>query len=76
MDNTILCYINMFSLNQQIVIDGETRFIPLDDIVKALPALCYEFNLNKIHLFGLEEFVLQLATELSLEHSQLEIEVN
>jgi hypothetical protein len=78
MNKEILCFIDMFSLTQNIQIGEKVMSISTSEIGKVLPSLCYSNHTNKIHLFGNDAFIDGIITEISenQDYSSLEIKVN
>jgi hypothetical protein len=78
MNKEILCFIDMFSLTQNIQIGEKVMPIPTSEIGKILPSLCYSNHTNKIHLFGNDAFIDGIITEINenQDYSSLEIKVN
>ena len=84
----IYCQIQLFVLSQEIYMikpDGEKKLIakaPLDYIANALASLCYEKEIFKIHLFGLNKIVEPIVEDIKTKEnilfseSKIEIEVN
>ena len=78
MNNEIICFVDMFSLTQNIKIGEQIISIPTTDLGRTLPSLCYSNQTNKIHLFGNETYIDGIVTEIqeNQDYSNLEIKVN
>ena len=81
--NTLVCYIDMFSAAQSVIFpDGNEARISIDDVAGYLPAVCYNHDIPKIHIYGNEQYISGLVPQiLSYEKThysknKLEIEVN
>ena len=57
MNEEIVCFIDMFSLTQNVQIGEKIIPISTNEISKILPSLCYSNHTNKIHLFGNDIFI-------------------
>ena len=82
-NNTLVCYIDMFSAAQSVLFpDGKEARVALNDIADYIPAVCYNHNIPKAHLFGNEEFINGLVQDIwayektNYGKNNLEIEVN
>ena len=78
MNEEIVCFIDMFSLTQNVQIGEKIIPISTNEISKILPSLCYSNHTNKIHLFGNDSFIDGIVTEINenQDYSNLEIKVN
>ena len=78
MNNEIICFVDMFSLIQNVKIGEQIMSIPTADLGQTLPSLCYSNQTNKIHLFGNETYIDGIVTEIqeNQDYSNLEIKVN
>ena len=78
MNEEIVCFIDMFSLTQNVQISEKIIPISTNEISKILPSLCYSNHTNKIHLFGNDIFIDGIVTEINenQDYSNLEIKVN
>ena len=78
MNDEIICYVDMFSLTQNINIGEKNISVPTNDLSKILPSLCYSNQTNKIHLFGNEMYIDGIISEIEEQqnYSNLEIKVN
>lgn len=78
MNNEIICFVDMFSLTQNVKIGEQVISIPTTDLGQTLPSLCYSNQTNKIHLFGNETYIDGIVTEIqeNQDYSNLEIKVN
>ena len=78
MNNEIICFVDMFSLTQNVKIGEQIISIPTTDLGRTLPSLCYSNQTNKIHLFGNETYIDGIVTEIqeNQDYSNLEIKVN
>lgn len=78
MNEEIVCFIDMFSLTQNVKVGEKIIPISTNEIGKILPSLCYSNHINKIHLFGNDVFIDGIVTEISenQDYSNLEIKVN
>lgn len=78
MNEEIVCFIDMFSLTQNVQIGEKIIPISTNEISKILPSLCYSNHTNKIHLFGNDIFIDGIVTEINenQDYSNLEIKVN
>lgn len=90
MSKVIYCQIAMFNANAKVIVrdddkkeeEGSILYlapISLKQLQERLPALAKQYDCNKIHLIGNNQFVKGIANNLkkrNLEFSTLEIEVN
>lgn len=78
MNDEIICYVDMFSLTQNVNIGEKNISVPTNDLGKILPSLCYSNQTNKIHLFGNEMYINGIISEIEEQqnYSNLEIKVN
>lgn len=83
----IYCRINLFDADQTIYLikDGEEKEIakaPLEYLDGTLAALCHDKEVFDIHLFGLQDFVTDIATKISktedlmFSQNRIKVEVN
>lgn len=85
---TLVCIINMFAFEQKVILykDDHTKEIlgmtPLETLDIFISDTCYSKKVNKIHLYGPEEYVNNLIEDI-IEYSatnylntKLEFEVN
>lgn len=78
MDKEIICSINLFTIEQQIYYNGKNIMsVDLNNLAGSLVASCIRFNLNKIHLFGDEQFINELIPQIN-EYKEIiiDIEIN
>lgn len=78
MNDEIICFVDMFSLTQNVKIGEQIISIPTNELGRTLPSLCYSNKTNKIHLFGNEMYIDGIITEIqeNQNYSNLEIKVN
>lgn len=81
--NTLVCYIDMFTKTQSVIFpDGKESRVALENVAGYIPAVCYNHNIPKAHLFGNEEFISGLLQDIwtyektNYGKNELEIEVN
>lgn len=75
MDKEIICSINLFTVEQQIYYNGKKIMsVDLNNLADALIANCIRFNLNKIHLFGDEQFISELIPQIN-EYKEITIDI-
>ena len=83
----IYCRINLFDTDQTIYLikDGEEKEIakaPLEYLDGTLAALCHDKEVFDVHLFGLQDFVTDIATKISkteglmFSQNRIKVEVN
>lgn len=83
----IYCRINLFDADQTIYLikDGEEKEIakaPLEYLDGTLAALCHDRQVFDVHLFGLQDFVVDVAKkvnkteDLMFSQSRIKVEVN
>lgn len=87
--NTIVCNLNLFTLNYRVYIVDEhndvkeMKITQPENLSSILVECCYAYNSNKIHLFGPKVFAEELVEEAKSinelkykEHKNIEFEVN
>lgn len=83
----IYCRINLFDADQTIYLikDGEEKEIakaPLEYLDGTLAALCHDKEVFDVHLFGLQDFVVDVARKISktedlmFSQNRIKVEVN
>ena len=83
----IYCRINLFDADQTIYLikDGEEKEIakaPLEYLDGTLAALCHDKQVFDVHLFGLQDFVTDIAKKISktedlmFSQNRIKVEVN
>ena len=83
----IYCRINLFDADQTIYLikDGEEKEIakaPLEYLDCTLAALCHDRQVFDVHLFGLQDFVVDVAKkinkteDLMFSQNRIKVEVN
>lgn len=83
----IYCKINLFDMDQVIYLikdetEKEIAKAPLEYLDGTLAALCHEKEVYSVHLFGLEDFVTDIANkinkteELMFSQNKIKVEVN
>ena len=83
----IYCRINLFDADQTIylITDGEEKEIakaPLEYLDGTLAALCHDKQVFDVHLFGLQDFVVDIAKrvnkteDLMFSQNRIKVEVN
>lgn len=83
----IYCAINLFDADQVIYLieennQKEIAKTPLDYLDGTLAALCHDKEIYNVHLFGLEDFVIDIANkinkteELMFSQNRIKVEVN
>lgn len=83
----IYCRINLFDADQTIYLieDGEEKEIakaPLEYLDGTLAALCHDRQVFDVHLFGLQDFVVDVAKkvnkteDLMFSQNRIKVEVN
>ena len=83
----IYCRINLFDADQTIYLikDGEEKEIakaPLEYLEGTLAALCHDRQVFDVHLFGLQDFVVDVAKkvnkteDLMFSQNRIKVEVN
>ena len=83
----IYCRINLFDADQIIYLikDGEEKEIakaPLEYLDGTLAALCHDRQVFDVHLFGLQDFVVDVAKkvnkteDLMFSQNRIKVEVN
>lgn len=78
MNNEIICFVDMFSLTQNLKIGDKIITIPTDELGKTIPSLCYSNQTNKVHLFGNEMYIEGIVVEINenADYANIEIKVN
>lgn len=78
MNKEVICFIDMFSLKQNVKIGEQIFSVPTNNLEEILPSLCYNNQSNKLHLFGNETYVEGIVTKIqeNQNYSNLEIKVN
>lgn len=83
----IYCRINLFDMDQKIyLVNGENEKeiakAPLDHLDGTLVALCHDKDVYNVHLFGLQDFVIDIAKainkteDLMFSQNRIQVEVN
>lgn len=83
----IYCKINLFDADQTIYLikNGEEKEIakaPLEYLDGTLAALCHDKQVFDVHLFGIQDFVIDIATKISqtenlmFSQNKIKVEVN
>ncbi len=85
----IYCKINLFDADQVVYLidtdkgtEKELAKAPLDYLDGTLATLCHDKNVYNVHLFGLEDFVADIARkinkteELMFSQNKIKVEVN
>lgn len=82
------CQVNLFTFNQDVAIvypNGMVVKLPgvtIDNFAHSISALCDEHNIDHVKLYGLKDFVNQMAENIAVankdkyENKELIIEVN
>lgn len=84
---TIICYFNLFDMSQKILILNEDKeeliaMATLDSLGESIADVCKVYNINKVHLYGNEEYASSLIDEIdthtgaAYSNNLIEIEVN
>lgn len=66
---TLVCYLNMFELNQKLYLFNDNAYelideMPIEDLIAKTTFNCEKNNINHIHLFGDENFLDPYIKEL------------
>ena len=83
----VYCRINLFDVDQTIYLikNGEEKEIakaPLEHLDSTLAALCHEKQVFNVHLFGLQDFVIDVAKNINkteglmFSQNKIKVEVN
>lgn len=78
-DNVIVCFVDMFSLKQNILAGGKGIVVDTIKLPEVLPSLCYSENTNQIHLYGNEMYIEGIIQDIrnnNQNYTNLEIKVN
>ena len=78
MNNEIICFVDMFSLTQNLKIGDKIITIPTDELGKTIHSLCYSNQTNKVHLYGNEMYIEGIVVEINenADYANIEIKVN
>lgn len=80
--NEIICKIDMTALEQIVYVDNHILRFKLDMLYKALNQLCYSKEIYTVHLFGNEDFIDGIMSDMFADEmtqygdNKIKVEVN
>lgn len=77
MPSVIICNVQLFDMEQSILIQTEQgveiRKAPIELVPELLVHYCKEFNINKICLFGNDEYIDFIVEKLNDKNYEIEV---
>ena len=86
-EKRIIVYVDMFAMTQPVMYRNGTQVkklgdFYLDDLTNTLVEICVEYGVEKIHLFGSQDYLTRIADDIEenaktkYKRNNIEVEIN